>query len=101
MLQHFNCPCCDSYNSEYPNGIFAVIVGGVIAYLLVLYCIDVGTRAVQLAFLQIIAPIPIIGYIAPKKDGIFQKWTKQCITTYLDLFIRTAIIYFIFNHVKV
>ena len=76
------------------DGLFAVIVGIFVAYMLMLYCVDVGVRAVQLLFLQIIAPIPIIGYLSPKKDGIFQKWVKQCITTYLDLFIRTGIIYF-------
>ena len=76
------------------DGIFAVVVGLFVCYMLVLYSVDVGVRLVQLTFLQIIAPIPIIGYLAPKKDGIFQKWVKQCITTYLDLFIRTAIIYF-------
>ena len=63
--------------------------------MLFLYCVDAGTRIVKLAFLQIIAPIPIIGYLAPKKDGIFQKWTKQCITTYLDLFLRVGIIHFV------
>lgn len=74
------------------DGILAVIVGGFILYILILYCIDVGVRWVQLLYLQIIAPIPILGYLSPKKDGIFQKWTKQCLTTYLDLFLRVAII---------
>ena len=77
------------------NWFFAVLVGGFIAYILLLYCIDVGVRVVQLLYLQIIAPIPIMGYLSPKKDGIFEKWTKQCVTTYLDLFLRTGIIYFI------
>jgi len=77
------------------DALFAIIVGGFVAYMLILYCIDAGVRVAQLAFLQIIAPIPIIGYLTPKKDGIFQKWTKQCLTTYLDLFIRVGIIYFI------
>lgn len=77
------------------DGLFAVIVGAFIVYILVLYCIDVGVRWAQLVFLQIIAPIPIIGYLAPKKDGIFEKWCKQCLTTYLDLFIRIAIINFV------
>ena len=76
------------------NGFLAVIVGGLIAYIMAMYCIDVGVRWAQMVFLQIIAPIPIIGYLSPKKDGIFQKWCKQCLTTYLDLFIRIAIIYF-------
>ena len=77
------------------NGIFAVGVGGFIVYMLLLYCIDAGVRVAQLLFLQIIAPIPIMGYLSPKKDGMFEKWLKQCITTYLDLFIRVAIIHFI------
>ena len=74
------------------DGLLPVIVGGFIVYILILYCIDVGVRWVQLIYLQLIAPIPILGYLTPKKDGIFQKWTKQCVTTYLDLFIRVAII---------
>lgn len=77
------------------DGLLAVIVGGFIGYILALYCVDVGIRWAQLVFLQVIAPIPIIGYLSPKKDGIFQKWIRQCTTTYLDLFIRTAIIYFV------
>lgn len=74
------------------DGLFAVLVGGAILYILALYSIDVGTRWAQLVYLQIISPIAILGYISPKKDGIFQKWTKQCLTTYLDLFLRIAII---------
>lgn len=77
------------------NYFMAVIVGAVVAWMLVMYCIEAGVRWAQLVFLQIIAPIPIIGYLSPKKDGIFQKWLKQCITTYIDLFLRMAIIYFV------
>lgn len=77
------------------NYLMATAVGVFVAYMLVLYCIDAGARWAQLIFLQIVAPIPIIGYLAPKKDGIFQKWVKQCVTTYLDLFIRIGIIYFV------
>ena len=77
------------------DGLFAVAVGIFIGYILILYSIDVGVRWAQLVYLQIIAPIPIIGYLSPKKDGIFQKWCKQCFTTYLDLFLRIAIIYFV------
>ena len=74
------------------DGLYAVIVGGFVLYILILYSIDVGARWAQLIYLQIISPIAIIGYISPKKDGVFQKWIKQCITTYLDLFLRIAII---------
>jgi len=46
-----------------------------------------------LAYLQIIAPVPILSYISDP-DGSFKKWLKQCTTTFLDLFLRLAIIYF-------
>ena len=76
------------------DGMIAVLSGGLILWMLVMYCLDLGVRVVQLTYLQIIAPIPIIMYILPKKDGAFEKWVKQCITTFLDLFLRTAIICF-------
>lgn len=83
------------------DGIFAIIVGVFIAYVLAMYCIDLGSRYVQLIFLQIISPIAIMGYLLPKKDGIFQKWLKQCTTTYLDLFLRIAIIDFVLLIIKI
>lgn len=83
------------------DGIFAIIVGVFIAYVLAMYCIDLGSRYVQLMFLQIISPIAIMGYLLPKKDGIFQKWVKQCTTTYLDLFLRIAIIDFVLLIIKI
>lgn len=83
------------------DGIFAIIVGVFIAYVLAMYCIDLGARYVQLIFLQIISPIAIMGYLLPKKDGIFQKWLKQCTTTYLDLFLRIAIIDFVLLIIKI
>lgn len=58
------------------------------------YCIQIGIRVIQLGYLQIIAPIPILSYISDP-EGAFKKWIKQCTTTYLDLFIRLAIIYFV------
>ncbi len=76
------------------DGIIAVLSGALILWMLIIYCLDLGTRVVQLTYLQIIAPIPIIMYMLPKKDGAFEKWVKQCLTTFLDLFLRTAIICF-------
>lgn len=76
------------------NGFCAALVGGVVAWMLLMYCISVGTRYVQLIFLQVIAPIPIMCYVSPSKDNMFEKWIKQCLVTYIDLFIRVAIISF-------
>jgi hypothetical protein len=82
------------------DGIGAIIVGVVMLWMIIVYTIDLGIRTIQFTFLQIIAPIPIISYIYPKKDGMFQKWVKQCITTYVDIFIRLAAIYFVFYLVQ-
>lgn len=76
--------------------IFSTVVGVVVVLMLLGFCLDVALRSVKLAFLQIIAPIPIISYIDPKsgKDGIFKKWYKMCFSTYLSLFIRLLALYF-------
>lgn len=76
------------------DGLLAVAFGAFALYVLVLYCIDVAVRYIQLIFLQIIAPIAAISYILPQKDGMLKKWTKQVTTTYLDIFIRIAVLYF-------
>lgn len=76
------------------DGLTAIVVGGFVLWVLIMYTITLGVRVVKLAFLRIIAPVPILSYLSPKKDTAFQRWIKQCVTTYLDLFIRLAIIYF-------
>lgn len=76
------------------NWLLSLLFGVLFLYLMFTYCIQVATRVIQLAYLQLIAPVPILSYISDP-DGAFQKWLKQCATTFLDLFIRLAIIYFI------
>lgn len=77
------------------HGIIPVIVGVVILWMILMYTIQVGIRVVQLAYLQLIAPAPIIMYLTPKGDETFNKWVKQCTTTYIDFFIRVAIMWFV------
>jgi len=77
------------------NGLFATAVGIFVFWMILMYCISAGARYAQLIFLQIIAPIPIMCYLAPGKDNMFSKWVKQCTTTFIDLFIRIAIISFV------
>lgn len=74
---------------------FAVVVGGFVLYIFILYSIQIGRRVFHIAFLRLIAPIPIVAYMSSTKDGLFQKWYKQCISVYLDMFIRLLIIYFV------
>ncbi len=82
-------------NAIHFDEFLSLTVGILVLYMLILYCIDIGTRAVQLVYLQIISPIPIIGILSPKKDGIFGKWCKQVIATYLDVFLRLFLLNFI------
>lgn len=65
-----------------------------VIYFLVAYCIAIGTRAVKLGFLEIIAPIPIMmRMFDPAK--YFTPWMDQIKKTYLELFLRIAIISFV------
>lgn len=73
--------------------LYCIIVGAIVFWLLIMYCIQTSIRVFQLAYLQLIAPVPLLSYISDP-DGAFKKWLKQCTTTFLDLFIRLAIIYF-------
>lgn len=71
------------------------ICGLFIAYILLLFCFDIAVRSVKLSFLQLIAPIPLLARIDPKKGKkTFENWIKECVTTYLDLFVRLLTIYF-------
>ena len=86
-------------NSDYVINykyLFSTVIGVVIILLLINFCMDVALRSIKLAFLQLIAPIPIISYVDPKsgKDGMFKKWYQMCFKTFLSLFVRLLALYF-------
>ena len=72
----------------------STIVGVVVALMFTSYAIDIAVRVAKLAFLQIIAPIPVILRITKPSGGIFSKWLDNLIKTYLTLFLRLITIYF-------
>ena len=75
--------------------LITTFVGGFITYILLLFCIDIAVRSVKLCFLQLIAPIPLISKVDPKKgDKVLGNWLKECVSTYLDVFMRLIAIYF-------
>lgn len=76
------------------HGLVALVCGGFLTWIMFMFCFDIAVRTIKLAFLQIIAPIPIIAYADPKSDKIFKSWMKQCLSTYFDLFIRLIGIFF-------
>lgn len=77
--------------------IWCLIIGGVFLFILIGFTVDIAIRSIKLAILRLIAPIPAISYIDPKssKDGMFASWVKALTSTYLDLFLRLAIVYFV------
>lgn len=86
----------DRYSYVY-TPIISTICGIIIDIVLIGYCVDIAIRALKLAVLRLLAPIPIISYIDPKssKDGSFATWTKSLTSTYIDVFLRLAIIFFV------
>ena len=56
------------------GGFLALFIGIIILYVIVIFTIQVGVRVIQLAYLQIIAPIPIVMYLTPKGDDTLKKY---------------------------
>ncbi len=85
----------DLYGVDY-KFLVSTAIGILAALLFLSFCFDIAIRTVKFGFLELISPIPIISYIDPNsaKSGIFNKWIKQVISTYLDLFVRLGAVYF-------
>lgn len=99
ILDHINENCGKGSDQRYAfvytpflGAIFMIIMSLIIAG----FTVDIAVRAIKLAILRLIAPVPIISYINPPKQGggAFDNWTKSLISTYVDLFVRLAIVYF-------
>ena len=75
--------------------LISAIVGIVFIFIMVSLTVDVAVRAIKLAILRLVAPIPIISYMDPAGESKFKKWTSVLTATYVDLFIRLAVIYFV------
>lgn len=91
-----NIGCLNEKSGDYYmvdfNALLLPIVGAFAVYFIFSYCLSVGMRTFQLAFLEIISPMAIVSYLSPKKDTMFQKWCKIYFSTYVDVFLRIAII---------
>ena len=75
--------------------VITTVCGVVCAWFFFSYAIDVGTRCVKLAFLQLIAPIPVLLKIFPQGKKTFDSWFAEIKKSYLEIFLRLAIIFFI------
>ncbi len=96
ILDYINATDGKKYAYSYCP-LLPTICGGLVIFVLVGFCIDVAIRALKLAILRLIAPIPILSYIDPKssENGAFANWVKLLMTTFLNLFIILAIVYFV------
>ncbi len=75
--------------------LISCIAGAFLIYILFKFCLDIAVRSVKLGFLQLIAPIPLMMRIDPKKGKQkFSKWVSECVKTFCDVFVRLAAIYF-------
>ena len=62
-------------------------------YILLSFTLDLGVRVVKFAFYQLLAPIPIVLRIIPSKKGTFDKWLKQTLSVYFEVFVRVGLMY--------
>lgn len=87
----------DSCHYDYKI-IISTAAGAFLCYVLLTMILDVAIRTIKFTIIQILAPVPIIGYVF-SKDKLNQ-FIKMAVKVYLDLFIRMAIIYFIVFTIK-
>ena len=82
----------DEHKIDY-NFFLQFVCGCFLVYVIANFCIDMAVRSVKLGYFQIIAPIPILTIMLPGQKKIFDNWLKNTISTFLDIFIRIAVIY--------
>ncbi len=68
--------------------ILSTIAGGFLCYMLFSFTLDLAVRAAKLAFLQMIAPIPLFLSIIPSNNDLLKNWVKKVLATYAEVFVR-------------
>lgn len=73
----------------------STICGLYVLWVITNFCFDMAVRVIKLMFFQIIAPIPVVCRVIPggKMKDVFSTWMKKTISTFVDVFIRIAILY--------
>ncbi len=74
---------------------FSTGVGLFLIYVLATFSLDLAVRAARLAFLQLIAPIPVLMRVMPTKNEVFKKWLKKTIACFTEVFVRVFIMYLV------
>lgn len=75
---------------------FDIVTGIFVLFVMISYCLDMALRLVKLAVYELIAPLPILARIIPheKASKIFSNWLNATLSTFAEVFIRIAILYF-------
>lgn len=77
---------------EYFWGI-STVTGAFVLYAFVSFSIDMGVRAAKLAYLQIIAPIPLVLQVVPKFNDRLKKYIGIVTSTFMEVLVRISVIY--------
>lgn len=99
LIRYINVACDSDEGEVYIfdyTPLLGLVCSIIMAVIIIGFTLDVAVRAIKLALLRLIAPIPIISYVMPgqEKNGAFGNWVKTLASTYMDLFLRIIIIYF-------
>lgn len=83
--------------------LISTIAGAFVLFVLLSYCFDIAVRSVKLAVFELIAPLPILARLLPNEQGskTFNNWVKATISTYTEVFIRLAILFFAVLVIKI
>lgn len=73
--------------------LISTIAGLFALYAFVSFSIDMGVRAAMLAYLQIIAPIPLILQVLPKFKDNLNKYISKVLGTFMEVFVRISVVY--------
>lgn len=91
---------CGIKNGEFTfkyNYIILLLLLVVLIYFMGTFLIDVAFRSIKLTYLRLISPIPVIAYMSDANDIRLNNWSKSVISTYVDLFIRLALLFLGFS----
>lgn len=71
----------------------STIAGAFALFAFVSFSIDMGVRAAKLAYLQIIAPVPLVMQVLPKFKENFNSYIKSVTSTFIEVFVRISVVY--------
>lgn len=80
--------------------LLSTIAGLYCAYVLLGFVIDMGVRSVKLAYLQLIAPLPIFSMVIPGQKKVFDNWLKKTSSCFMEVFVRVIAMTFAFYAIK-